>query len=114
MSFIFKRKAEASVVKLEESYSVIDYVTRQEAPKFSVAVGRLKGRHWKTMNKASDRAYYIVEGTIKFIFENQTLEAKQGDVVYIRANTPYSMEGTGKAVLINSPPFDPTNEVKLE
>lgn len=108
-------KEEDGVVRGEgTAYQIANFLTREHSSKLSVAVSRLQGRLWKTMNKESDRAYYFLEGGAKFTFEGYTLQAQKGEIVYVPAGTPYEMEGEFKAVLINAPPFDIKNEVAFE
>lgn len=69
---------------------------------------------WKTLNKYSDRVYYFIDGSAVFIFDQNRIEVNAGDVLLVPANTPYSAEGKFRAVLVNSPPFDVENEVKID
>lgn len=108
-------KAEEGVKRGEgTSYVITNYLTREKSSKVSVAVSELKGKLWKTMNKESDRVYYLLDGYGNFHFEDITFETKAGDVVYVPARTPYFVEGEFRAVLINSPAFQLSKEVKLE
>ena len=66
------------------------------------------------MNKDSDRVYYFIEGQALFNFESGSFKVNQGDVLFVPARTPYSMDGRFRAVLVNSPAFDISNEVRLE
>lgn len=110
----FLKKNSEAIVRGEGSdYEIHNYITKECSAKVSVAVSVLKGKLWKTMNKVSDRVYYITEGNGVFIFDQEKLEANAGDVVFVPAGTAYRIEGRFKAVLVNSPPFDIGNEVQL-
>ena len=108
-------KANQGVVRGEgTSYVITNYLTKETSPKVSVAVSKLDGRLWKTMNKQSDRVYYFIQGKAKFTFDNEVLKAEAGDLIYVPANTPYVMEGQLTAVLINTPAFEVENEIRLD
>ncbi|MFC1723043.1 hypothetical protein ACFL0V_02810 [Nanoarchaeota archaeon] len=102
---IFK-KSEGVERKISDSYSVSNLLTGEHSDKVSVAVSTANDHHEITKS-VSDRAYYVLEGEITV---NDQLVCKQGDVVFIPANTEYKFEGTFKAVLINSPPFKNSEE----
>jgi mannose-6-phosphate isomerase-like protein (cupin superfamily) len=96
------------------SYAILNYLTKQNSPRVSVAVSNLDGRLPKTTNRVSDRVYYFIEGHVLFQSNSGVIEAGAGDVLFVPANTKYSLQGRFKAVLINSPAFDLVDEVALE
>ena len=109
MSIKIIKHEEGGERKISESYSVLNLLTGAESDKVSVAVSTAKD-HTETTKTTSDRAYYVLEGEI----EVNDLIAKQGDVVFIPANTEYTFKGTFKAVLVNSPAFKKENETIKE
>ena len=83
------------------------------AKNISVAVSHLNGCSIdKTKNIESDRVYYFIKADAEFKINNEIVNVKDGDVLYIEKNTSYSMEGHFDAVLINTPAFDIKNEIK--
>lgn len=100
------KKENAAIRKISESYSVSNFLTAGYCRNASVAVGNAE-KHDETTITNSDRAYYVLEGEINI---NDELIGKFGDVLFIPANTEYHFKGTFKAVIINSPAFNPQNE----
>jgi mannose-6-phosphate isomerase-like protein (cupin superfamily) len=97
------------------AYVIDNYITSEFSEKVSLAISHLKGELWPTRNKVSDRIYYFIRGKAHFVFEDETeLDVKQGDVLLVPAGSGYKMNGNFDAVLVNSPPFNPTNEEEIE
>jgi mannose-6-phosphate isomerase-like protein (cupin superfamily) len=65
------------------------------------------------MTKSSDRAYLIVEGEAEVEVGSKMSHVQAGDAVYIPKGTPHSITGKVRYVIVNSPPFDPSNEMAL-
>lgn len=93
--------------KISDSYSVRNYVTADHCENVSLAVGNAKN-HIEETESSSDRIYYILEGNIRI---NQNVDGWPGDVIYIPMHTPYLFEGTFTAVIVNSPAFQPQDEM---
>ena len=110
---ILRKRSEAVVRGEGTDYVIHNYITKENSRNASVAVSVLRGKLWKTMNRISDRVYYIIEGKGRFIFDKEELEADAGDMIYVPAGTPYKIEGHFKAVLVNAPPFSVENEEQL-
>ena len=101
---IFKQE-EGIAREISESYSVLNLVTAKDSDKLSVAISIAKD-HKEVTKTTSDRIYFVLEGEI----QANNLVAKEGEVVFVPANTEYEFKGAFKAVLINSPPFRKTDE----
>lgn len=104
------KKDDAVAKKISDSYTVFNLLTGELSKNVSVAVSKADEHLEETKNKTSDRVYYVLEGSLKVKSGDKTFVANSGDIIFIPANTPYQFEGTFKAILINSPPFDPENE----
>ena len=92
--------------KHNDMYSIKNYLTRDFNENFSLAVSELKdGVHELTKSIVSDRIYYFIEGEAIFLVENNKIQVKAKDVLYIEKNTEYSFSGNFQAVLINIPAF---------
>lgn len=92
-------------------YSIKNYLTKDFNENFSLAVSELKdGVHELTKSVVSDRIYYLITGKAKFLLDNDEIEVKAKDVLYIEKNTEYSFSGSFEAVLINIPAFGIEND----
>jgi len=95
--------------RISDTYTVMNFITAADSDKFSLAMSTAN-QHNKTTLSTSERAYYILEWEL--IIDGQ--RAKEGDVVFISANTKYNFKGNFKAILINSPPFKIENETTIQ
>ena len=100
-------------VRRGSGVEIRNYITVEVSSSFSVAVVTLRGPHPKTMNRQSDRAYVILEGEAAVEVGNDSYRVAGGDVVYIPKNTPHSIDGQVRYVVVNAPPFNPENEVAM-
>ncbi len=98
----FKSK-DAFIREIAPSYKIHNLLSRPDSETITVVVGEAVDHAETTANSASDRAYFMLEG--KMILDGK--ECLPGDVMYIPRGTEYYFEGTFKAVIINSPAFDP-------
>lgn len=100
-----------AVVRGGGNIEVRNYITKELSGSFSLAVATLDGVHPPTMNTESDRAYFIVEGEATVEVGDAVEVLQAGDAVYIPKNTRHSIRGQVKYIVINAPPFNPSNEV---
>lgn len=103
------KKADSTIRKVSDSYSIANFLTAEDSSKMSIAVS-VAINHSETTTISSDRAYFVLEGEIVF---NNSIIGNVGDVVFIPANEQYeqySFTGTFKAVIVNLPPFKKSNE----
>ena len=103
------KRADAKIRK-SENIEIHNYVTRDFNESFSLSLAILEGDHPKTRNEASDRAYYIIEGTALVNVGDSTYQVESDDVVFIPKNIIHSIKGTVKYIIINSPSFNPSTE----
>ena len=72
-------------------------------------------RHKQAWSKRSDKYYYIVDGNLRFIIDDQVVDLTIGDVCIIRKRIRFSYENKTEAVakvlLVHTPTFDLTEEV---
>ena len=94
---------EGLIREVAPSYKIQNLLTKENSETITVVVGEAKDHAETTVNSASDRAYFMLEG--KMILNGK--ECLLGDVMYIPRGEEYYFEGTFKAVIINSPAFDP-------
>lgn len=82
--------------------------------KFSGALVEINGEHGSLKCLEEDRIYFIVEGTGKFIINNQEREISSYDLIFIPKKTPYNLVGKMKYFLICSPEFNPEHDIFLK
>ncbi|MDD5626626.1 MAG: hypothetical protein PHW01_01245 [Patescibacteria group bacterium] len=111
---IFKRSSEAVIRGEGATYKIANFITKEITNKVSLAVSELHGSALQTMNTVSDRIYYFLEGNAIFDFEDKKIKVEKDSVLYVPANTPYKMSGNFKAILINSPAFNVSDEIHEE
>lgn len=111
MSIKVIRKPEAVARKISDSYHVINFLTREASENVSLAIGQADNHSETTKNVRSDRIYYVIEGKLMVKQGEKEFVAEPGDVVFIPRNTEYGFGGSFRAILINSPAFNPKDEV---
>jgi ethanolamine utilization protein EutQ (cupin superfamily) len=104
------KKSEAEARKINETYKVVNFLTRDISENVSLAIGHATNHSETTKNIRSDRVYYILDGRLMIKQNDKDLIAEQGDVIFIPKNTEYHFEGTFKTILVNSPAFNLQDE----
>ena len=74
----------------------------------------VNGIHGRIKNKKSNRLYFVISGSGEFDANGRKLKVGAGDVVLIAKNTPYNYKGRMKLLLVDSPAFNPNDDVELE
>jgi mannose-6-phosphate isomerase-like protein (cupin superfamily) len=108
------KKDQAKKRGISASYSVANFLTKKDCEEVSLAVSEARGHSETTKNTKSNRVYYLLEGELIVKKGEEEFRARPGDVIFVPRDTEYHFEGTFKAVLINSPAFDPKNEEIIE
>ena len=83
-------------------------------PDYSGALIEINGKHGKIKCIGEDRTYFVVGGKGKFIINDKEKVVSKNDVIFIRKNTPYDIEGKMKFFLLCSPKFNAKHDVSLE
>ena len=72
-------------------------------------------RHKRAWSKRSDKCYYVIEGRLSFIVDNQVLNISSGDVCIIHQGTRFSYENqtgeTAKLLVVHTPSFELAEEI---
>ena len=72
-------------------------------------------RHKRAWSKRSDKYYYVIEGRLSFIVDNQVLNISSGDVCIIHQGTRFSYENqtgeTAKLLVVHTPSFELAEEI---
>jgi len=111
---------EYKIVKAEEiekqnfgSILVQNLIDEENYHNLSIAIVEIVGEQKFGLDKESDTAYYVLEGSGKFYIENKEFEVKKGDLVFIPKNTKYKDSGKLKFLAISVPKFDRNKRVKF-
>ena len=72
-------------------------------------------RHKRAWSKRSDKYYYVLDGRLSFIVDDQVVDLSTGDACIIRQGVRFSYENkTGaivKILLVHTPSFELAEEV---
>ena len=90
------------------------YNSKEDFANASAAYIEINGTHGKIKNSLSDRIYYILDGTGKFVIDGKIISVEKTDVIIVPKNTPYDYMGKMKLFLVDCPAYDEKTEVKLE
>lgn len=65
----------------------------------SVVYAELDGIHGQVHTNDLERVYYIIDGEGEFIFDNQSISVKKGDIITVPSHTVYDYKPVGKKTL---------------
>jgi mannose-6-phosphate isomerase-like protein (cupin superfamily) len=72
-------------------------------------------RHARAWSKRSDKHYYVIDGKLSFIVDNQILNLSSGDVCIIHQGTRFSYENQTreivKLLIVHTPSFELDEEI---
>jgi mannose-6-phosphate isomerase-like protein (cupin superfamily) len=72
-------------------------------------------RHERAWSKRSDKYYYVIEGRLSLIVDDQVLNISSGDVCIIHQGTRFSYENktgeTAKLLVVHTPSFELDAEI---
>lgn len=88
------------------------YNSKEDFENASAAYFEVDGSHGKVKNEKSDRIYLVLEGSGKFIINEEEIEVEKTDVIIVPKNTFYDYNGKMKLFLVHSPAYDEKFEVK--
>jgi mannose-6-phosphate isomerase-like protein (cupin superfamily) len=104
------KKSEARL-KIRKPMKIHEY---NFSPKYSGALIEISGNHGKVKSLRGDRIYFILSGKGVFIIDGNRHPVSEGDLVFLPKKTPYNIIGKMRFFLVNSPAFDPKEDVHLE
>ncbi|MBO0791195.1 MAG: cupin domain-containing protein [Ktedonobacteraceae bacterium] len=84
-------------------------------PNASAAYIETTASHGRIKNTRSDIVYYVIEGSGKFLVNDQWVPVEQHDVVIIPRETTYDFEAidsTLKLFLVHTPAYHPDFDIK--
>ena len=105
------RKKEQAIVRKVDDVEMFNYITLSDELGFSLAKGEINGHHGMSRNVASARAYFICSGDGSFEIDDEIFSVIADDVVFVPVGSPHRFEGHFNYVVVNVPPFNPSDEI---
>lgn len=96
---------QAIIRKISENKISYNLVTGDLSPNLSLAVTEAKDFS-ETEICQNDRIYYILEGEMITMIEGEKVSVQVGDSFFISKGSEYTMSGTFRAVVVNSPAYN--------
>ena len=106
-----------SVKSLEfNGLKILDYTADLDgSSSFAIITVPPESRHGLSWSKRSDKYYYVVQGSIAFMLENDSFSLSEGDFCLVKKgeNFDYRNETQTdvKLILFHTPSFDLSSEV---
>jgi quercetin dioxygenase-like cupin family protein len=80
----------------------------------SVTEVEISGEHQRLRTNSILRTYYLVSGSLEFTIDGESAIAmKVGDVLTLEAGCEYSLKGSAKYLVINTPAFKDGDDTYL-
>lgn len=108
-----RKIADAQVVRIDDATKIIRLFDGKDFG-FSVVIGELAGDHPKVINHESDRAYFVLEGSVDVFVDGTIYHAAKHDLVTVPREAIHGLSGTAKYLIINSPSFNPSTEEPVD
>jgi len=99
----------SQVRKIDDALKITDLFSIEDTS-FDFVIAELDGEHPTTVNTASDRAYFILDGDGVVTVNNTPMKVIVNNLVYIKKGHPHSIIGKVKYAIITAPPFRKENE----
>lgn len=101
---------------VDDKTEITDLFEAPDESNFDSVICEVDGYHpadttrKKFVNEESQKAYYILEGEGTIFVGDENLSVEKGEFVNVPTATPHALEGSFKAIIITSPPYNPDNE----
>jgi mannose-6-phosphate isomerase-like protein (cupin superfamily) len=105
----FHPVADAKRFEPDEGITIVEHGVATNA--MSVVGAELHGRHIGLPNRRSVTVYVVKEGNMKIVVDGEVFETTSGDMVVAPVGTRRELEGNATLVIVNTPRFDPADEV---
>lgn len=102
---------ESNSIEVEQGYVVDAFLSKDNNMGYSIVRTHLDGKHPFMENVKSNRTYYLLDGKAVFVFSDETIEIKSGEMLTIPKNTKYAFKGKFDAILIDCPAFDSKDDI---
>jgi len=87
----------------------------RDGASISVTQVEIDGRHRTLASRRAPRSYYVVSGSVHFTLDGgEPLLLGANDLLVIPRGCRYSLEGRATYLVINSPAFEPDDDVYFE
>ena len=74
----------------------------------------ISGEHRRLRTNSILRTYYLVSGSLEFEIDGETgISMKPGDILTLQKNCEYSLKGSAKYLVINTPAFKDGDDTYL-
>jgi mannose-6-phosphate isomerase-like protein (cupin superfamily) len=99
-----------------EGLEICDYTARRDTSSSLAEITIPSGvQHREAWSRRSDKYYYVVSGTVRFIVDGEAHQLDPGDCCIVLQGHRFSYENTttetAKIILIHTPSFDLKSEV---
>ena len=109
------RRRSIEVIEFD-GLEIVDYTSGLDCSssiaEITIPAGAFHKRAW---SRRSDKYYYIIEGNLSFIVDNEAMELSAGDVCFIRQGVRFNYENkseeTARVILVHTPDFELDEEV---
>jgi len=96
------------------SVRVKNLLDEEKYKALSIAEIEVIGEQKFGLDKESDTAYYVLEGTGTFFIEEKEFKVKKGDLIFIPKNTKYKDTVGLKLLAISVPKFNRDKRVRFD
>jgi mannose-6-phosphate isomerase-like protein (cupin superfamily) len=106
--------ASAEVIEEPGNAALVRPLVRAAEAGSSVSVTwvSIDGRHQELASRRSARLYYVLSGHLTFVLSGRGPTAvAPGDLLVIPKGCPYYLEGTANYLVLNTPAFEPGDDV---
>lgn len=98
------RESEGKIRQIARNKTANNLIGKDISPNVSLATTKASDYYEKETTQY-DRIYYVLEGELELIIDNETNKLLKGDSCFIGKDTTYEMRGTFEAVTVNQPAF---------
>ena len=93
-----------------------------DGPDLSVTLVEIDGAHRKLRTLNSSRLYVILKGRFQFtvtpsngsLASSRTIDASDSELILIERGDWYSLDGTGRYLVINGPAIGPSDDIYFD
>jgi uncharacterized cupin superfamily protein len=118
MSAKYEIISNQSTPKILEPENSLELKTLLNSAKSNSAISvtevEISGEHQRLRTNSILRTYYLVSGSLEFNIDGESgIAMKVGDVLTLKAGCEYSLKGSAKYLVINTPAFKDGDDTYL-
>jgi mannose-6-phosphate isomerase class I len=98
------RESEGVVRQIAPNKTANNLIGKAISPSVSLATTKALD-YYEKETTPYDRIYYVLDGELELIVNDETSKLHKGDSCFISKDTTYEMRGTFEAVTVNQPAF---------